>query len=269
MADEIGIETRNAGSLWWNLGVTGPQDGAPVILLHGFPEHWRTWVPQMQALGAAGFRVYAPDLPGYGETEAPPSYDSRVIAEKVAELIENISPEGAHLVGHDWGGIAGHYVASDYPATVRSFVAASAPHPAAFPAVLRDPIQMFRSWYVMLFQVPGVEHALASGVMIDKTTMGAVSAIEDPGAMARAIEYYRTNLKPWHLDRTPPGRIKQPGLVIHAERDIAIGAALMERTAEQFDDLRGYEVVPSHHFLQRGATMRFNELLVTFLKSVS
>lgn len=269
MAEEIELETRSAGGIWWNLGVTGPGDGQPVVLLHGFPEHWRTWVPQMQALGGAGFRVYAPDMPGYGETGEPLSYDARSVAENVAELLENISAQGVHLIGHDWGGMIGHYIATEHPASVRSFVAASSPHPSAFSAVLRDPFQLLRSWYVMLFQIPGVEHALASGPLIDKTTMGAVSAIEDPGAMARALEYYRTNLKPWALDHTPPGKIKQPGMVIHATRDIAIGAELMKRTADQFEDLRGYEEVDSHHFLQRGATERFDELLVSFLKEVS
>lgn len=269
MAKEITTETRSAGGLWWNLGVTGPKNGAPVVLLHGFPEHWKTWVPQMHALAGAGFRVYAPDLPGYGETGEPTSYDARVIAEAVAELLGNISTDGVHLIGHDWGGIVSHYVASEHPASVRSFVAASAPHPGAFTAVFRDPTQLLRSWYVMMFQIPGVEHPLASSLLLDKTTMGAVSDIEDSADLARALEYYRTNLKPWGLDRTPPGRIKQPGFVIHARRDIAIGSALMKETAKQFDDLRGYEEVESHHFLQRGATERFDELLVGFLKQVA
>lgn len=269
MAGEIDIETRSAGGLWWNLGVTGPEDGQPVVLLHGFPEHWRTWVPQMHALGAAGFRVYAPDLPGYGETTEPVSYEARALASSIVELLENISASSVHLVGHDWGGMVAHYVASEHPASVRSFVAASAPHPGAFSAVLRDPAQILRSWYVGLFQLPGVEHALASGFLIDKVTMGAVSSIENSEELARALEYYRTNLKPWKLGRTPPGRIKQPGMVVHAARDIAIGSALMEETAKQFDDLRSYEEVESHHFLQRGATSRFNELLVGFLKEVS
>ena len=269
MAQEIQTETRSAGGLWWNLGVTGPKNGAPVVLLHGFPEHWKTWVPQMQALGAAGFRVYALDMPGYGQTDEPPSFDARAVASITADLLDGISTEGVHLIGHDWGGMIGHYVASEHPASVRSFVAASSPHPAAFSGVFRDPTQLLRSSYVLLFQVPGVEHALASRFLIDKTTMGAVTDIQDPSAMARALEYYRANLKPWSLDQTPPGSIKQPGLVIQATRDVAIGSALMKETAKQFDDLRGYEEVDSHHFLQRGATTRFNELLVGFLKEVS
>ena len=269
MAEEISNETRSAGGLWWNLGVTGPEDGQPVVLLHGFPEHWRTWVPQMQALGGAGFRVYAPDLPGYGGTGEPTSYEARDVASAIAELLEGISTEGVHLVGHDWGGMVSHYVASEHPAVVRSLVAASAPHPGALSGIFRDPTQILRSWYVGLFQIPGIEHALASSFLIDKVTMGAVSQIEDSAEMARALEYYRTNLKPWELGRTPPGRIKQPGMVIHAVRDIAIGSALMEETAKQFDDLRGYEEVESHHYLQRGATTRFKELLVGFLKEVS
>lgn len=269
MPEEIKTETRSAGGLWWNLGVTGPEDGHPVVLLHGFPEHWKTWVPQMHALGAAGYRVYAPDLPGYGDTDEPTSYDARAVAAQISELLEGISTEGVHLIGHDWGGMIGHYVASEHPASVRSFVAASSPHPAAFMGVFRDPSQLLRSSYVLLFQVPGVEHALASNFLIDKITMGAVTDIQDSAAMARGLEYYRANLKPWGLDRTPPGPIKQPGLVIHPIHDIAIGSALMKESAKQFDDLRGYEEVDSHHFLQRGATEKFNELLVGFLKEVS
>lgn len=70
----------------------GAFDGAlrppPVILfLHGFPELWYTWRHQMVALSSLGYRTIAPDLRGYGDTEAPESEDAYTSLHVVGDLI--------------------------------------------------------------------------------------------------------------------------------------------------------------------------------------
>jgi epoxide hydrolase 4 len=255
-----------AGGIDWRVGVAGPAAGRTVVLLHGFPEYWRTWSAQFLPLTAAGFRVVAPDLPGYGGTEEPPSYEIKDLGELVAELCRVVDPRGVDLVGHDWGGMIAQVAAADHPEAIQRLGVACAPHPATFSGALRDPLQILRSWYVGLFQVPKVEGVLSEGTRLEKVIPGAVSEIEDSTQLARALAYYRANLQPWGLKGSRTGRITQPGLVIHAEKDRHIGARLMEATAEMFDDLRAFERIDSGHFVQRERADLFNDILLRFLR---
>lgn len=271
MTDEHAIEEVSlaAGGLTWEAGVAGPEEGEPIVLLHGFPENWQTWTPVMSGLAGEGFRVFAPCLPGYGGTSAPESYRIDDLGAAIAAFCETVG-EGrpVHLVGHDWGGIIASSTASLHPEPLRSITLACCTHPAAFSGGLTDLAQVKRSLYVGLFQVPGVEHLVLRG-LVSKTFPRSVVAISDIEEMRRALEYYRTNLRPWNLNSSRAGRIAVPGLVVFAERDIAIGEDLMRKTAEQIDDLRGFEVVPSGHFFHRRHPELFLAPLLPFLRETS
>ena len=81
-------------------------DGPLVILLHGFPESWYSWRHQIAVL-AERFRVVAPDLRGYNESEKPASVAAYAMPELVADvegLIDAFGARDAVIVGHDWGG---------------------------------------------------------------------------------------------------------------------------------------------------------------------
>ena len=81
--------------------------GFPVVLLHGWPELWYSWRHQLGALSAAGFRAIAPDMRGYGETDAPADpaqYRTAVISDDIVGLLDALELERAVIVGHDWGG---------------------------------------------------------------------------------------------------------------------------------------------------------------------
>jgi pimeloyl-ACP methyl ester carboxylesterase len=120
-----------------------------------------------------------------------------------------------------------------------------------------------------MFQIPGIEFLIGNKALIEKATGGAVTQIDDPASMGRALAYYRANLRPWNLGGNDIGRITQPGLLIHAERDVAIGKPLIEASAGFFDDLRGLEVLNCSHFLQRRCADELDRKLLEFLRSVS
>src|ERR1700747_1513678 len=90
-------------------------EGAPVVLLHGFPETsfaWRCQIPEL----ARRYRVIAPDLRGYGETDKPASgYDKRNMAKDLRELITALGFEKIALVGHDRGARVATRFTKDYP----------------------------------------------------------------------------------------------------------------------------------------------------------
>lgn len=261
-------EVVHAGGLRWNVAVTGPDEGPPALLLHGFPEQWRSWRKQIAPFTAAGMRVFAADLPGYAGTDAPADYSLETLAGHVTGLAEHVGDGAVHLVGHDWGGIVAHAVAALHPETVRSLVVASAPHPDVMSRALRDPRQIAKSWYVGLFLIPGIEYVVGSGVIVDRIFAGASAGVHDREDMKRALAYYRANLAPWQLNKEPLGRIAAPGLLVHGGRDPYIGAALMEATCDVFDDLRGFEVLDGAHYIHREKPDDFNRAVIAFWRAL-
>jgi len=72
---------------------SGPEDGNPVILLHGFPEFWRGWLKQIEPLAKAGYRVIVPDQRGYNLSDKPKgvsAYHIDILAQDVIGLIDNM-----------------------------------------------------------------------------------------------------------------------------------------------------------------------------------
>ncbi|XP_023635488.1 uncharacterized protein LOC17878729 [Capsella rubella] len=123
----------------------------PVILfLHGFPELWYTWRHQMVALSSLGYRTIAPDLRGYGDTDAPERVDAYTSLHVVGDLIGLIDAvvgdqEKVFVVGHDWGAIIAWHFCLLRPDRVKALVNMSVVFDPWNPK--RKPISMFRSFY--------------------------------------------------------------------------------------------------------------------------
>ncbi len=148
--------------------VHGGRAGAcRVLLLHGAPQMSYTWRKVMPLL-ADRYRVIVPDLRGYGLSEIPASgrYDLDILAADIdAVLTAALRPGEAEeapfsIVAHDWGGPIAFHFAEQHPARLRHLLAVNAPHPTAYARELFTPGQALRSWYVALFQLPGLERLL-------------------------------------------------------------------------------------------------------------
>ncbi|KAI3457741.1 hypothetical protein Pfo_014404 [Paulownia fortunei] len=145
------------------------QGPAAVLFLHGFPELWYSWRHQMLHLSAKGYRTIAPDLRGYGDTDAPPSATSYTVLHIVGDLVallDALGLEQVFLVGHDWGAIIAWWFCLLRPDRIKALVNSSV---VFFP---RNPlvktIQGYRDllgdgFYMCRFQEPGkAEAAFAS-----------------------------------------------------------------------------------------------------------
>jgi pimeloyl-ACP methyl ester carboxylesterase len=136
--------------------------GPLVVLLHGFPEFWWAWRHQIPALAAAGFRVVAPDLRGYGASDKPPrGYDAYTLAADAAGLVRALGERDAALVGHGFGGLIAWTAAVLHRPVVRRLAVVGAPHPLR---LRREPLgvaQLRASWYVAAAQIPRAESWLA------------------------------------------------------------------------------------------------------------
>jgi pimeloyl-ACP methyl ester carboxylesterase len=103
-------------------------DAEPVVFLHGnleTGEVWYGWVPQM----AQQYRLFRPDLPGYGHSAAPANFDWSLegFAKVVADFLDAIGVESAHIVGAKTGGAIAMQFAATYPQRTRTLVVASGP----------------------------------------------------------------------------------------------------------------------------------------------
>jgi len=131
--------------------------GAPVILLHGFPELAFSWRYQLPALAAAGFRAIAPDQRGYGRTDVPGKLRDYRIEELIADihgLLDAMQLESASFAGHDWGSLLLWQMAMRAPERIDRMVILNIPH---YPRLPVDPIQVMRErfgndFYIVNFQ---------------------------------------------------------------------------------------------------------------------
>ena len=142
--DGVGIEYEAVG------------EGRPVVLLHGFPDSGRLWRHQVPALADAGFRVVVPDLRGYGRSDKPEqvdAYSMMLLAGDVMAMMSDAGVDRAHVVGHDWGAGLAWAMASLAPGSVDHLVVMSVGNPVTF---LRTLEQRQKSWYMLLFQFPGI-----------------------------------------------------------------------------------------------------------------
>ncbi|XP_074482977.1 bifunctional epoxide hydrolase 2-like [Sebastes fasciatus] len=138
--------------------------GPPVVLCHGFPESWYSWRYQIPAVAAAGFRVLALDMKGYGESTAPPDieeYSQEQLCKDLITFMDKMSMPQVTLVGHDWGGALVWTMSQYYPERVRAVASLNTPlfraDPSVSPAEKLKAVPIFD--YQLYFQKPGVAEA--------------------------------------------------------------------------------------------------------------
>jgi pimeloyl-ACP methyl ester carboxylesterase len=110
--------------------VVAEGEGPLVLLCHGFPELWYSWRHQLSVLAAAGYRVVAPDMRGYGQTDRPEAIDQYTLFHLVGDmvgLLDALGQETAVIVGHDWGAPVAWHAALLRPDRFRAVVGLSVP----------------------------------------------------------------------------------------------------------------------------------------------
>ncbi|XP_048440214.1 epoxide hydrolase A-like [Pyrus x bretschneideri] len=162
-----GIEHRTVQVNGINMHVAEKGNGPLILFLHGFPELWYSWRHQILSLSALGYRAVAPDLRGYGDTDAPASPSSYTCLHMVGDLVallDAIAPdqEKVFVVAHDWGALIAWYLCLFRPDRVKALVSLSVQFIPRNPR--RKVIESFHAaygddYYMCRFQEPGVIEA--------------------------------------------------------------------------------------------------------------
>ncbi|KAK9292293.1 hypothetical protein L1049_020257 [Liquidambar formosana] len=155
------IEHRMVNINGITMHVAEKGQGPVVLFLHGFPELWYTWRHQILALASLGYRAVAPDLRGYGDTEAPASvagYTCLHVVGDLIALIEELGEEQVFVVGHDWGAMIAWYLCLFRPDRVKAFVCLAVPFRPRNPKM--KPVEAMKAffgddYYMCRFQEPG------------------------------------------------------------------------------------------------------------------
>ena len=255
-------------------GVTG--QGRPVVLLHGFPDSGRLWRHQVPALAGAGFQVIVPDLRGYGRSgkpEAVDAYSLPLLAGDVLAILADLGIARAHLVGHDWGAALAWTLATLAPDNVDHLAVLSVGHPGTF---LRTFQQRQMSWYMLLFQFPGIaERWLTEDNWANfrrwaahPDTDGVIADLDADGSLTPGLNWYRANASPEFWVGPPPQLppVQAPAMGIWSTGDMALSEAQMTDSARSVAGPWRYERLDGPgHWMQLEAPDEVTALLLDFL----
>lgn len=270
--------TVTVADLRFDVSLSGPDDGIPVVLLHGFPQTSLCWDAVVPHLNAAGLRTIAPDQRGYSPRARPvgtAAYRSTELVNDVIGLMRSLGHESAHLVGHDWGAVVGWQAAAERSEHVRSLTAVSVPHTAAFGWALReDADQQERSTYMTLLRQEGkAERVLLENDAQRLRAMFSdaspddryVAHLQQPGALTAALEWYRAMTR----DFGDLGPVRVPTTYVWSNGDSAIGRAAAQRCGEFVDaDYSFVELDTISHWVPEEAPERLAHEISARVRSV-
>ena len=269
--------------------------GPLALCLHGFPDHAPTWRFQLESLAKAGYRAVAPFMRGYAPTVAPAEapFQTSALAQDVLGLIDALGGAPAVAIGHDWGAAAAYGAAVLKPEKICKLVTLAVPHGGAFAtALVTNPLQQRRSWYMFFFQLPLADAALAHndyamvrhlwrdwspGFALPGEEMEAlIATFRAPGTAQAALGYYRDMIQPSRqrpkladaqarLRRDP---IQVPTLYLHGADDGCIGPEVGADQSAYFPaGHRRVVVEGAGHFLHREKPAEVNTEILAFLRA--
>jgi epoxide hydrolase A/B len=282
--------TTNGVRLWCL--ESGPSDGPLVLLMHGFPELAYSWRNQLGPLGAAGFHVVAPDMPGYGRSDKPDvTYDCDWINATVFGLAAALGHERAVIAGHDWGGLLVWIMARQYAARVAGVIGVNTPD---LPRPHRPPVETLRErttgrpYYLVQFQDRGVaEWVFSWGGRPHDTFVGVMfhgpatvvadafpphvldvykRAFRSVGALTPPLEYYRNMDRNWELTASIAGRtIEVPCLMISATGDRVLTPAMADGMEARVPNLERVVIENCGHWTQQERPAETTAAMLAYL----
>lgn len=287
MSADIELRKIETNGIKLHTALAGPPEGELVVLLHGFPEHWRGMEAPMRALAAAGYRVAAPDQRGYGLSDKPQgitNYTLDKLGADILGLIQALGRDKAHIIGHDWGAAVTWWLILTAPERLGKVAVINVPHPLALRRqFLTNPAQLRRSWYMFFFQIPGIPERAFQGPRADKmlktlaktATRGAFTpdylatvkeAWSQPGAPTGMLNWYRAALQ---RPPKPPAdiRVHKPLLILWGVRDIALGRSLAEDSRALCDHATVEYFESATHWLIHDEPERVSARLVAWVQA--
>ena len=276
-----GVEHRFVDAAGLRVHVAEAGSGNPLLLQHGWPQHWLAWRKLIPALSER-YRVICPDLRGHGWTDAPPrGYEKEQLASDLLALLDALGLESARVVGHDWGGFAAFLACLRSPERFERFCCLSIPTP--WMRVSRSPLTLARTAYQPLVATPGLGRRAVPRVvplLLSKGSGGRtpwtkeelasfVDQFREPERGEASSQVYRSflrsELRPILAGRYANARLTVPTLLLYGAEDPVVTADRLGPWRDHADDMRVEEIPDAAHFLPEEAPDAVLERLVPFL----
>lgn len=274
--------------------------GPLVFCLHGFPDNLHSFRYQVPVLVQAGYRVVCPAMPGYEPSSLDPAghYDMDSVSDRLLALVRQVRRElgsadaPVHLIGHDWGAIAGFAAVNKAPELFHTFTSISIPYNLNWQGILRyAPAYVRYAWYIQLFQLPLLPENLLlrrHGIFIDRLLSdwspgwempraireGIKATLAQPGVKQAALAYYRAipglSARARRARALLNDRIDVPTLLIEGTQDGCIHPHVWRLLkTDSFSAGMIHAKVEAGHFPHQERPQVVNRLLLQHLPSVS
>lgn len=264
-------QSIRVGDLDFNVLVEG--EGPDVLLIHGFPDSNSVWRHQIPVLVEAGYRVIAPDLRGFGDSDAPPKasdYKIDCFVEDLVGILQALDIDSVRVVGHDWGAAVGWQLCMQHPDLVDRYAPIAVGHPSAY--AHGGIIQKLKAYYIIFFQVPGLSEKLVSAndwwlwrrmLGYDAEMPTWKTDLTRPGRLTAAINIYRANLN--LILPHPFPTVAMPVMGIWGGGDVALAERQMIASGDYVTGPWRYEhVAQGTHWTQLEKPAAVNRLLLEF-----
>lgn len=285
----IRVRMQPANGVMLELAELDAADGGTdrlALCVHGFPELNFSWRYQMPLLSALGWRVWAPNMRGYGASSKPEgiaAYGLDTLAEDLGALIDASGAKEVMLIAHDWGAIVAWHFAIRRVRPLVRLVIMNVPHPKVAQRERRNWRQIRMSWYIFFFQLPRLPEAMMGrsggrgikgaiyNMAVDKTRFPRdvlkvyADAAMRPGALTAMINYYRALLRLPDARGIGDGRIDTPTLLVWGEEDKALGIWCSEGTEVWVPNLTVRRLPGVSHWVQQEAPEKVNAILGEWL----
>jgi pimeloyl-ACP methyl ester carboxylesterase len=265
-----GVKHRYVNARGLHTHVAEAGEGPPLLLLHGWPQHWWCWrrvVPRL----AERHRVIAADLRGQGWTDAPPSgYEKERLASDVLALLDALGLERVRLMGHDWGGWIGFLLCLRSPGRFERFLALNTGHP--WPSAdAGNLLSLWRFAYQVVIAAPAagpwllrtqadrlIERALRGGAarpdtFSDEDISIFADRLCDPARAQASALLYRTFVLSEQLPiargRYRAQRLRTPTRMLFGTRDPVLTPRMLEGYQRYADDMSVELVDHAGHFI--------------------
>lgn len=273
-----------AGGLSFHVAEAGA--GEPILLIHGWPQHWYMWRGVIPKL-AQRHRVICPDLRGLGWSDAPShGYDKESLANDMLSLMDVLGLDRVKLVGHDWGGFTGFLMCLFQPDRIERYLALGIVHPwirlgprRARPAwstgyqwVLASP---FVGRWILRNRPETVERTLRAAahseeVWSDEELRVFSSVLREPSRAAASAYYYRTFLTreaiPLLTGRYDSYRLEVPTRLLVGRHDPVCSPSLLPGFEDHAENMDAYVLEDVGHFMVEEAPEKILDEIHSFFE---
>ena len=245
--------------------------GFPLVLLHGWPQHWYCW-RHLVPLLSDRYRLIMPDLRGHGWSDAPrDGYDKEQLATDLLALVDALELDEVGLVGHDWGGWTGFLACLRAPERFRAFVALGILHPFQQPTMAKA-LQAWRGGYQLFLSAPFIAEALLrasprpvaaairaattrNDAFTDDDLLSYGTVLQQPDRARASVQMYRTFVfrEALRLGEHRSQRLEVPTRLLVGDDDFIASPALLDGWQDHADAMSVERLSRVGHFVPEEA----------------